>query len=313
LRTESLLSLAVLLAVCLPGCAPKFKSAKKADGGIYASGPEHYAEQQRANRDSFGNTKKPSPWQRMTAAVKDSVKPNSPTAQKKKSPPSQPAHDPLHLANNTGPPSPQLHLEMAKQLERSGNAHGAYEQFKRALALEPQNLDALLGMAHLMDRQGQFEQAVHYYEIATRHHPHVPGTFNDLGLCLARMKQLEKSLGPLNRAVALNPQRTLYRNNVATVLVEMGRTDEAFEHLRAAHGESIAHYNVGYLLQQRGQSQSAAEHFARAATIDPSFAAARQWADQLGAQVGQANLPPVHAASHPGGDNIHAAQQHRIQ
>jgi tetratricopeptide (TPR) repeat protein len=83
--------------------------------------------------------------------------------------------------------------------------------------------------------------------------------------------------------VALDPEKGLYRNNVATVLAEFGRADEALTHLKATNTESVALYNLGCLLQQRGQLQAAAKYFSQAAAIDPSFDEARKWAEKLSA------------------------------
>ena len=58
-----------------------------------------------------------------------------------------------------------------------------------------------------------------------------------------------------SKAVELQPDRELYRNNIATVLVEVGRSDEAVRQIAAVYGEPIAHYNVGVLLQQQGKRQ----------------------------------------------------------
>jgi tetratricopeptide (TPR) repeat protein len=181
-----------------------------------------------------------------------------------------------------------LHTSLAKLMEQSGNFDSAAQHFEKALAMDGRNLDALLSYAHLLDRQGQLPQALEKYQAACQFHPQSSAAFNDLGLCLARMNRLEESLGPLNHATTMDPQRQLYRNNLATVLVELGRVDEAIQQLRAAHGDAIAHYNVGYLLQKRGQAEAAINHFAIAARIDPTLTAAQRWAENLSGAVQQA-------------------------
>lgn len=264
MRTDSLTICLGLVLLCLAGCAPKMKSAQTAGT--------------KSPSAMYGTAKKPSTWDRVTSALKPKTKPG--VAQEKIAR-DRAADDPLRLSHKPGTPTPELHVATAKLMEQTGKPDAAIEHLDKALALDPQNLDALMAYAHLLDRQGRFPDAVEKYQTACRLHPQYPGAFNDLGLCLARMHRLEQSLDPLNQAIALDPRRDLYRNNIANVLVKLGRTDEAVRHMTAAHGEAIAHYNVGFLLQQDGQSQAAAWHFARAAAVDPSFVAARQWADQL--------------------------------
>ncbi|MCE9551997.1 MAG: tetratricopeptide repeat protein [Planctomycetes bacterium] len=192
-----------------------------------------------------------------------------------------PAPDATSLASGTGKPSANLHVAMAEMQEKSGNVEQAKKHFESALKENPKNADALLGMAHLLDRQGKLKEAGEKYQLAAKYHPRDARVWNDLGLCYARQKKLKESVAALNKAIELEPQKQLFRNNVATVLTEMGRTEEALTHLTAAHGPAVAHYNLGYLLYQKGNKPAAAEHFAQAATVDPSFTAARDMANQM--------------------------------
>ena len=83
-----------------------------------------------------------------------------------------------------------------------------------------------------------------------------------------------------------------------TVLAELGRTDEAFSHLKAVHTLPVAHYNLGTLLCRRGQTQEAAQQFAQAATLDPSFTASRELAVRLGSP-GPQSIPASYTPSGP--------------
>jgi hypothetical protein len=58
------------------------------------------------------------------------------------------------------------------------------------------------------------------------------------------------------------------------------------------HGDAQAYYNVGYLLNKKGQSRVALQYFALALRADPSLAPARQWFDYLQQQSGQAAHAP---------------------
>ena len=94
----------------------------------------------------------------------------------------------------------------------------------------------------------------------------------------------------------LAPKNPLYRNNIATVLVDQGRLREAFAHLKQAHGEAAAYYNMGYLLNKKGQTQAAMQHFALALKADPSMVAAQRWLEYLQRSTTQARLPQHPAA-----------------
>ena len=216
-----------------------------------------------------------------------------------------PASDPTSLSSGNDKPSVDLHVAMADMQEKSGNVEQAKQHYESALKMNPKNTDALLGMAHLLDRQGKLKEAGEKYQLAAKYHPKDARVWNDLGLCYARQKKLKESVGALSKAIELEPKKQLFRNNIATVLTEMGRTDEALKHLTAAHGAAVAHYNLGYLLHQKGNNEAAAKHFAQAAAVDPNFAAARDWATQLGAnQLGPdgAALPQTQVAAREPGE-----------
>ena len=75
----------------------------------------------------------------------------------------------------------------------------------------------------------------------------------------------------------LDPRNPLYRNNLATVLVDQNRLPEAFANLREVHGDAAAYYNMGYLLNKKGQTEAAEHNFTQALLIDPNMVPAQKW------------------------------------
>jgi tetratricopeptide (TPR) repeat protein len=94
----------------------------------------------------------------------------------------------------------------------------------------------------------------------------------------------------IKRAIELNPRNSLYRNNIAAVLIEQGKLQEAVTQLKAVHGPATAYYNVGYLLQQKGQRQIAVQYFNLALEADPSMVPAQRWIEYLQRTDGQTRL-----------------------
>lgn len=194
--------------------------------------------------------------------------------------PVTPAEDPTSLTSQAKP-SAGLYTAMGRLSEQSGKLLEAEQRYRQALKLTPEHPDALIAYARLKDRLGQLDEATRLYQRAAKAIPNDSSIFNDLGLCFARRGMLRESLAALSRAIQLQPKRALYRNNVATVLVEMGRIDAAFIHLKAVHTEAIACYNLGYLMQKKGQLQVAESLFAKALEKDPSLAQAKIWIEKL--------------------------------
>ena len=80
-------------------------------------------------------------------------------------------------------------------------------------------------------------------------------------MCYARQNRLDDAVAELGRAIRLDAKNPLYRNNIAAVLVDQGRMTDALLHLRAVHGDAAAYYNLGYLLNKKGQLQAALVNF----------------------------------------------------
>lgn len=240
------------------------------------------------------------------------------------------AYDPVSLSSKAPKPDAEMYVSMARVQESGGNMQAAEQMFQQALQidnkhvpalvglgqmrfrqqkhqeafaifnqvrqLDPNNLEAILGQAHFHDTRENMPEASRLYSEATQKHPNVARTWNDLGLCLARQRRLGESQQALQKAVQLDAGNVLYRNNLATVLVELRRPDEALAHLQQAHGPAAGHYNLGFLLHRRGEDQAAAEQFQYALRVDPSFEAAKLWLDKInsGNSVPQrAGRPPL--------------------
>jgi Flp pilus assembly protein TadD len=189
-------------------------------------------------------------------------------------------------AEAPGKPGPALFAAAAQMHERSGNFGEAEANYRKALEIDPNHLGALVGYARLEDRRGNFDAATKFYQRAMKKHPKDATVHNDLGLCYHRRGMLPEATRELRQAVELDGSNALYRNNLAAAYVEQGRNNDALRQLTVAHGESAAHYNLGYLLMQKKDTQAALAHFRKAAEQDPSLTAAHQWIARLSPPAG---------------------------
>jgi Flp pilus assembly protein TadD len=223
-------------------------------------------------------------WKKTTAAVTGTLTPKATTEES--------TSDPLRLDQPTKKVGPEVHVAAARMLENNGKAAEAQAQYQKALQTAPNDLNALIGLARLHDRQGNGQQAIEMYQKAIAANPQSSLAYNDLGLCYARQQQHQAALQALNKAVELQPTSTKYRNNLAAVLVDLGQTDEALNHLTAGNAPAVAHYNLGYLLQQKGDRENALRNFQHALALDPALAPARDMISQLSAPAHPVAMQP---------------------
>ncbi len=229
--------------------------------------------------------------------VADSVKSGTDKVVSTIAPQSNPYASPA--AEPAGKPGPNLFVAAAKMHESSGKFQEAEANYRKALELDQDHLGALVGYARLEDRRGNFDAATKFYQRAMKKHPKAASVHNDLGLCYHRRGMLSEATRELRKAVDLEGNNKLYRNNLAAVYVEQGKNQEALRQLAEAHGQSVAHYNLGYLLMQKKDNQGALEQFQLAAQKDPSLVQAQQWIARLSQPVG-----PNPYASHVSGQAI---------
>ena len=184
--------------------------------------------------------------------------------------------------------------------EQTGEWDLAVMQYEKALAIDKNSAPRWSAMRICSTAEGKRSKRLDYYVRAVKANPNDASVVNDLGLCYARQGKFRPALEYLGKAVELQPDRELYRNNIATVLVEVGRVDEAVSQIAAVYGEPIAHYNVGVLLKQQGKRQEAANQFARAIAQDPGMDDAREWLDRLNAEERHArNWPACRSPNRP--------------
>ncbi len=185
----------------------------------------------------------------------------------------------------------ELYVAIAKLYEQSNRLPEAEQQYQLALKDRPDDLPALLGYARLKEYVGKPNEALQLYQRAVKAHPQQASAHNNLGLFYARQERLDEAAAAMERAVQIEPKNALYRNNIATVLVEQGKSRDAMRHLREVHEPAAAYYNLGYLLNKKGQTQGAMQSFAMALKADPSMEPARRWLDYLQHSTAQARLP----------------------
>lgn len=191
-------------------------------------------------------------------------------------PPAGSKSDPLSLSTPTGPPTPEFFIFAGQMCERQGDIAQARANFQRALSMWPGHVEVLRAAARMEDRQGNLPLAENLYGQAVHSNPQHAGALNDLGLCLARQGKLEPSVQVLEQAIQLQPTKALYRNNAATVLVEMHQEQRALAHLAAVHGPAEANYNLGQILVDRGRPNDAVVYFQAALQQDPAMQPAQE-------------------------------------
>jgi Tfp pilus assembly protein PilF len=171
--------------------------------------------------------------------------------------------------------TPELYVGLAQMSHRGGDIPQARNMYQKALAKDPNHLEALLGAARMEDREGQLDTALMLYKRAATAHPRSATALNDLALCHARRGDLVTAQQVLEQATKLEPTKPLYRNNLAKILVETNQLDKATHQLSAVYPPAVGNYNMAVLLSERGRVDQSMTYLSAALAIDPNMAPAQ--------------------------------------
>ena len=145
----------------------------------------------------------------------------------------------------------------------------AEQQYQLALKTKPDYLPAILGYAQLQEQLEKQDEAIRLYQRR-------PNSIREAAVYNNWACATPVSVGSTRRSASWHrPSSCTKILDTATISPRCWSTRagsaEAFAHLKEAHGEAAAYYNLGYLLNKRGQTQAAMQHFSQAIRVDPSM------------------------------------------
>jgi tetratricopeptide (TPR) repeat protein len=129
--------------------------------------------------------------------------------------------------------SPETLLDMAEELEDSGELAGAIDLYRAAMAAAGPNPDACFALAEALYRTGDLAAArERYYIVLELDEKYVEARAN-LGCLLAEMGELDMAAAALEGALRHHPDYADAHFHLARTLADLGRHSEADNHWRA--------------------------------------------------------------------------------
>jgi tetratricopeptide (TPR) repeat protein len=161
------------------------------------------------------------------------------------------------------PDSPDAHFSLGMGLYGTRQAKEAVEEFKRVLALQPENVPAraMLGKLYSFD-DTKLTLAEEVLKQVIEAHPYYEDAIFDLGRVYARRGEPKKAIPLFARALASEQRFALY------------------------------HFELGKITESAGELQEARQHFQRALLLNPKFTAAGEELKRLGQKTGESPAPP---------------------
>ncbi|HVN37468.1 MAG TPA: tetratricopeptide repeat protein [Myxococcota bacterium] len=199
------------------------------------------------------------------------------------------------------PSSPEIHDNLGRTLANQGKLNEAEEEFHKALALAPNDADALLNLATVAALRGNPTQAEQLVKQALAANP-------DHTLALARLAELRRDAGDLPEATRLfhealsidevNPDLYLGLGDVLQRAGQYKDAEAAFRRVLELDPDSFAaHYNLGVTALQQQQTDAAIASFQKALSLNGEHPlAAATWNNIGTAELDRGNRAAAMAA-----------------
>ncbi|MCK4743149.1 MAG: tetratricopeptide repeat protein [Sulfuriflexus sp.] len=165
------------------------------------------------------------------------------------------------------------HANLGKAFHHIGNQDDAQKHLEIALSMESSSLDALMIMAEMKHEQRNYNEALNYYDNATKFHPNEEKTWNNKGLVLYDTRQTKEAIACFKQAIELNPKHLNSFLNLGIAEHSIGETSAAiksFKHAIAVNPKYLSAYiNLGIAEHDIGQSKEAEILLNKALKISP--------------------------------------------
>jgi tetratricopeptide (TPR) repeat protein len=176
------------------------------------------------------------------------------------------------------PDDARAHNNFGLSLAGAGQGEAALAEYRKALELKPDYPEAHNNLAIALVVGGKLDEAIPHFQAALAGNPASAEAHCNYGRVLAEKGHLPEARRELETALALKPAYPEAHNNLAIVLTGGGRLDDAIAH----YGEALkgdpeyadAHNNLGTALARKGSMDEAITHFRKAVELHPDFAGA---------------------------------------
>lgn len=166
----------------------------------------------------------------------------------------------------------------AVALHRQGKLDEALCRYREILELYPDHPDALNNGGLIASQTGDSVEGLKFLRAVVEATPDNARAHNNLGYALDLAGSFEEAESALRRAIDIAPDLVEAHINLANLLMKVGRPAEAVESFRCvlalSPDNTVALNGAGNALKLLGQPEAAVKHLRKAIEIDPGFAEA---------------------------------------
>jgi tetratricopeptide (TPR) repeat protein len=188
----------------------------------------------------------------------------------------------------TNPASPIAHMGVATALQRRGQGQEALEWYQRAIEIDPEYGEAYFNLGNTLADLGGPDPAIRAYREALRHRPDLAQVYVNLGRLLRAQGSVTEALAVYRQGLEEGIDSYELRLGLAHGLADAGRGEDAVAAYREAlelnPDGAAAYYALGTTLLAMGRTAESVEPLRQALALDPESGEAHV---NLGAALAQ--------------------------
>jgi eukaryotic-like serine/threonine-protein kinase len=167
----------------------------------------------------------------------------------------------------------ESHAVMAEVLQQTGDNQGAFEEFSRALALDPADPITLLWQAQFYAKLNRWQDAERTLKRVLILRPNYWIAYNELGFALNSQGKYLEAIDQFRAACVAAPGSAMAFSNLGTVHMQLGHFAEAVEYLKKSLSlkpNALAASNISTAIRAQGKATDALPFAQRAVDLDPA-------------------------------------------
>jgi tetratricopeptide (TPR) repeat protein len=173
-------------------------------------------------------------------------------------------------------------VRAGNEFYKHGEADNAIEEYKNALELNPNNVDAHQKLGFLFyNVKGMYKEGMAYLSKAIQLDPGNPRAHHDLGMALLHQREFDQAISHLSQALRSMPEGldkqynpTDMHYSLGQAFLHKGDSKQAEVYLSQAvlldPNRPELHYNLALALADQGKIDEALKHYSRAVRLNPS-------------------------------------------
>ena len=179
----------------------------------------------------------------------------------------------------------EAHTHLGNVLREQGKLDAAEISYRHAIALEADEAGAYIGLGNVLNDRGDLQGAIDCYRHALALNSNIAEAHNNCGNALNDLGRLEEAITCYQQALVLMPDLVQARNNIAVVLRNQGKLQEAEAILRQIIQRHPAYVtaldNLASLLSMQGDVVAATNVICQSLTLQQTQKAKRIFVDVI--------------------------------